>query len=518
LKKVFVLCWVLLLVVGCNKKSDKNLKDQTANNQLVITAVRAVREKERAKDDLVATMLKEKFNIVIDRQDISHDNYVNKMTLMFSTNNQPDFIYTVRPEWNLNQWIKAGYLKGLSQQQLEHQIPNFEKLYTAEQWHKVYNSISYIDGKMYYFPGKQSSVINMAWLYRKDVLEQLHMDYPTTTEGMYLTLKSIKNHTGKVPFVAARQLQALWAFSGFMQSFGIPELAIRQLSYEDPFTGNFIPYAFTEQNYRDFLIYMNKLYREGLIWNEFATASDEQLEKFQRQGNGYVMWAYPYKIAEYENISKSTDKNAYWDWSKNMVSADEQKVYFKQNPYFTADGFGFSSTIEDEKFEALASYLNWACSQEGVLFHTFGVEGVTYEWIDNEPVYLDKMTNPNKATGQRMSEYGFFGYSGFIMTHASVNDIYLPVFKQLERTFIARQGYKSFTDPIMSYTKEENNKMSGVQAVINEVRDEYAIRFIMGQIDPSNDGQWQQYINTLNQLGLEEFKKIRISAYNRGKD
>jgi hypothetical protein len=263
---------------------------------------------------------------------------------------------------------------------------------------------------------------------------------------------------------------------------------------------------------------MNKLYKEGLVWNEFATATNEQVEKFQRQGNGYVMWAYPDKIAEYENISKSADKNPFWDWSKDMVSADQQRVYFKKNPCFTADGFGFSSSVSDEKFETLSNYLNWACSDEGILFHTFGVEGITYEWIDNEPIYLDKMTNPNKATGQKMGDYGFFGYSGFIAKHQSVNDIYVPLFKQLERTFIDRQGYNYFSEVKMSYTKEESSKMSDIQATINDARDEYAVRFIMGQLDPGEDLQWQQYINVLNNLGLEEFKKIRVSAYSRGKN
>lgn len=515
-KKIVLLSIVLFSIVGCSNSIQEDPNHQV-DEPIVITAVRAIKDKEVAKDDLVAKTVKEKFNMIIDRQDISQDNYINKMALLLSSNNPPDFIYSLRPEWNLNEWIKAGYLKGLSEQQMDQKIPNFKKLYTDQQWETVYNSISYIDDNIYYFPGKQSSIVNMAWLYRKDIFEQLGLEYPKTTDQMYSVLKKIKSSTGKIPIVSARQLQPLWAFSGFMQSFGIPELAIRQLSYEDPFTTEFIPYAFTENNYRSFLIYMNRLYREGLIWNEFATATNNQLESFQRQGNGYVMWAYPDKIAGYENISRSTDQNAIWDWSKDMVSVNNEKIYYKRNPYFNADGFGFSSSIDDGKMEVLTQYLNWACSDEGILFHTFGVSGVTYEFIDNEPMYLDKMTNPNKPTGQRMSEYGFFGYSGFITTHPSVNDNYIPVFKQLDRTFTNQQGYKFFSEPTMSYTKEESNVMADIQATINDVRDEYAVKFIMGQMDAQSDAQWQQYISTLNSLGLQEFRQIRLSAYNRAK-
>lgn len=43
------------------------------------------------------------------------------------------------------------------------------------------------------------------------------------------------------------------------------------------------------------------------------------------------------------------------------------------------------------------------------------------------------------------------------------------------------------------------------------------MKFVTGQLDPSNNKDWQQYLNVLNKVGLQRLITIRINAYNRAK-
>lgn len=54
---------------------------------------------------------------------------------------------------------------------------------------------------------------------------------------------------------------------------------------------------------------------------------------------------------------------------------------------------------------------------------------------------------------------------------------------------------------------------SNIMAVV----DEYCMKFVTGQLDPSNNKDWQQYLNVLNKVGLQRLITIRINAYNRAK-
>ena len=485
--------------------------------EVKVSAAKASKETINIKDDQFAKVLKEKFNLVVDVTEVPINDYLTKMSLLFASGEPPEYLYSLRPDWKLNEWSEAGYIKGFTTDEIKAKFPNYLKMWTDEEWKNVYGNVKNTDGKLYYFPGKRGVKANMTWTYRKDTFDKLGLSYPKTTDEMYNALKAIKDKTGKVPYVAASAGTSLWAFSGFLMSFGMPELSIRELSYVDPVSKAFVPYAFSENNYRDFLKYMNKLFKEGLIWKEFATATPDQTQKFQTQGNGFALWGYPQKLAEYNNISKTADAEANWDWSKDMVSADPNKIIYKRDPYFTADGMGFSSQISDEKLSRILDYNNWAITEEGQLFNTYGIEGITYEMKNGKPYYLEKMVSPIKATGEKTGEYGIIGSVGWMVAHPAVNEIYSPVLVDIEKTFVTsnRPNYYTFMAPLMSFTEEENKKLADITTNINDTRDEYTSKFIMGQVDPNNDADWKKYIDILNKLGLEQLKKIRTDAYTR---
>ena len=518
--------------VGCGKKQEDTTSPgtDTSTNTTVPNESPKTAEKKYDKEvtvtvarrgdvrivdeDLFAPVLKEKFNLVLDVIDINPSDFVTKMNLSFASGEQPDVNTAQRPEFMLSEWTEAGYLRGYTMDELKELVPSFVDHYTDEEWDVVWPTISHSDNKAYYLPSRRADVMNMAWLYRKDTFEELGLTFPESTDGLIDVMRAIKGKTGRIPYVAASSDNVLWAFTGFLQAFGMPELTARDLSYVDPISGEFEPYAFTSEKFREHTKFMNQLYKEGLIWQEFATGTTDQVNAMKSQGHNYIQWGYPDKIdTEYNRFSQNADPGAEWDWATVMLSNDPSAgTFFKAGPFHAADGFAFSTDADDEAIDRFMDYMDWLYTEEGMAIRTYGFEGVTYTKEGDNYVFMDQMTSPIKSEGKTVANYGVVSMG---MQHPNLNSYYKPYLDELANTFMNRDGYYYHVAPVLRFTDEESSKLADIQVSLTQTTQEYYAKFIMGHIDPNNDADWNTYISTMEKLGLEDFKKIRTEAYKR---
>lgn len=495
--------------------------DIDLSEPMTITVTRRGNVRDVSQENLFAEVIKEKFNLDLEVTDINSDDYVTKMNLLFASGEATDLSLAHRPTFMLNDWTEAGYLRPFSLEEIQEKIPNYIAHYTPEAWDVVWQNITHSDGNTYYLPGKRTQNMNMAWMYRSDIFEEYGIEFPQTADELIEALSILKDKTGKIPVVSANG-DPVWSFSGYFQIFGMPELAGSDISYVNPKTDEFVPYTFTTDNFRRLLKFLNEMYEKDLIWKEFATGTEEQVNKLISQGNGFLIWGYPEKVeTDYLPLSQSENPNASWDWGKNMITEDaENGFFFKHDPYFAADGVGFSSDAEDEKVERFIYMLNWMYSDEGRVFSTYGIEGNTYEKEGENYVFTEKMANPVKPEGLQMESFGWLGNSGaysFIPHHDNQNEYYRPYIKELEDTFIGRDNYYFFTKPIQKFTEEESSELADLETNLKNLYLEYMSKFIVGQLDIENDAEWDKYLEDMNKLGLERVEEIRTDSYNRSK-
>jgi putative aldouronate transport system substrate-binding protein len=464
--------------------------------------------------DLFAPILKEKFNMVLEVTDINKKDFVTKLNLAFASGEQPDVNISQRPEYMLNEWVDAGYLRGSTVAELKEKLPHYVSQYTDEEWKSVWAQIKSSNDKAYYLPSRRADVMNMAWMYRKDTFDEMGLKFPETTDGLLEAMRAIKTKTGRIPFVSASSDNVFWAFTGFLQAFGIPELAPRDLSYVDPISGEFVPYAFVTDAFREHTKFMSKLFKEGLIWQEFTTGTTDQINAMKSKGNGYITWGYPDKIeTEYNRLSKNADPNAKWDWSRSMLSSNPQKgTYYKAGPYQAADGVAFSVDAKDEVVDRFMDYMDWMHTDEGLVLRTYGVEGVTYTKKGDNYLFMDQMASPIKSEGKTLMNYGIVSIG---MQHPNLNSYYKPYLTELEKTFMNRKGYYFHTAPVLTFSTKESSELADIATSLNQTGQEYYSKFIMGHIDIENDKEWENYISTMKKLGLDKFKEIRTAAYKR---
>ena len=486
------------------------------SEHLTVTITRRGAARSVTEENLWEQYIRDRFNTTFTVNDISNADFVSVMNMDFMAGINTDVSTAHRPDFMLNDWIEAGYLRGFTYEETHRYLPNFIDHFADGRWPIVWASNVHSDGLIYRFPSARAQDLNMAWMYREDVLADLGVtEFPDSTEDLFDLLVQIRDHTGMFPIVEADPDSPIWAFAGWLQAFGMPELIARDISMVDPRTGEFIPFAFVTDQYRDALRFLNRLFEEGLMWPEFATGTVEQRNSLMAQGHRHVIWGWPEQIpTELDPLSQTGAPNASWEWSRNMISADPANGhFFKMDPFFAADGTGINARSSDDVVRRFLYINDWMHTYEGLAFNSFGIEGVHYERdAAGNHVFFDFMTTP-VATGERtLANYGFVHIGGH---HPNRNEFYRPLMVEIEQAFVNRPGYYYHVAPIIQFTAEESSRLVNYQTTLNVERDTYFSRFVMGHIDINDDAVWQGYVDTLNRLGLPTVKEIRTNAFNR---
>lgn len=524
-RKLIIICLLSTISItslaGCKKTVATNeaaAGSKDYSKEVTISVVRSTGTSVAVSEtDLWTPKIKEKFNMKWEVQEVPTADFGVKVSMLFASNQAPDYLLGVKTDnANLPSWISGGYLKGYTLDEYKKTFPEFVKNMSDEDLNKIFKYMKKADGKQYQLMTPRAQQVNNVMLYRKDFFEANNIPQSLKTpDDLYTICKAFKDKTGKIPYISPSA--GLWAFTPIFQMYGLPEMIITQINYYDPVDKTYVPFAFSEDRYRKSLIFTNKLYKEGLIWKEFSTATKDQMSKFESEGNGVLKWDSAGNIAKQNNTTANTFKDAKWDWFKELPSAFSDRIFYKKTPAYNGDGPAISASIDKDKYNRLVDYINWASTKEGQTFNTYGVEGVTYEMKDGKAVYKDDIQTTLNPKGKELGRWNIGGTRGMF------GGDFMPDYKatysapilEMEKAFLDKKNYYYFDEPIVQFTDAEQAKITDYQTNLNQLRDEYSLKFILGQLDPSNDGDWKKYIDALNKVGLEDYKKIRTEAYNR---
>lgn len=165
--------------------------------------------------------------------------------------------------------------------------------------------------------------------------------------------------------------------------------------------GSFQHYK-THPNYVDIYVFLNKLWREGLLTKDNLT-----------------VWAGE-KISQGVCFSFIGNIDAIHSSMKELYRQDDDALYVpvgpiivsdKYKPVFDQSGTGWMSTFitsETEHPDRAVRLLSFMLSEEGQILNWFGIEGQTFEWVDGRIRYTDDYMSlrlEDQALAQEI--YGF---------------------------------------------------------------------------------------------------------------
>ena len=228
------------------------------------------------------------------------------------------------------------------------------------------------NGGQYAVAARRVVVATQGMFIREDWLEELGLSMPTTREEFYNCLVAFKEAKPDcIPYAMNNDLRS---HSPLMYSF------IQDIN--DERTLACVPQV-KWNGYKDYVVFLNKLYHEGLISPDFATDNDDTMYGYVTSGKagGYTYnYDHPIRVSPgilsslraYEPDAKLSPLNCF-------ESVTDSTKYYHES--YSPAGLQIFIPVyaTEDQAKAAVMYLDWLCDADTIYFLQNGIEGETYD-------------------------------------------------------------------------------------------------------------------------------------------
>ncbi|MBR3516518.1 MAG: extracellular solute-binding protein [Lachnospiraceae bacterium] len=240
------------------------------------------------------------------------------------------------------------------------------------------------DGTLWALEGKRANNNRIVTFIRKDWLDTLGLEEPTTREEFYNCMVAFRDNAdtllGKdakqmVPFSVSSDVG--WRAALLIESFMDPDVTDKEL-----YTLGFDDRKLTQNGTKEAIQLLNQWYNEDLMWKDFAIAESNTEDDMMKAGYvGAFMhnWDYPFRNGE-DSINANLQRNVGPDAKFVAIDCWENSKgeYVKYCDSTAGDRKIFFPTTNDEPLASLL-YLDWISDPEHIEYLQVGDEGVTHE-------------------------------------------------------------------------------------------------------------------------------------------
>jgi putative aldouronate transport system substrate-binding protein len=368
-----------------------------------------------------------------------------------------------------------------------------------------------------------SNAMGPVYAIRDDWLKRLSLEIPDTPDDLYKVLKSFKhndpNGNGEEDEVPFSMEWGPWSYElmPLINGFGA------HISLYVDEADDTIKFGPVEQVYKEGMAFLNKLWKEGLIdqeWEDYGGDRWPVLISSNRLGFQY---AWPTcGICEGNSELMKIDKNYQFTPILPLKGPDGKR--FKDTT--TTGGIiipgAAAISVANKHPKETIKYLDFLFTNEGSKLMNYGIEGIHYNIIGGKPVFSDLiMKHPD-------------GLSPADALEKELGDIRLPALPRCDDTFeMTTPEYAAVIEacklyrgpgiveaplPTLHFTDDEFDLGP---SIIDEIVDYIGIgyddmmgHFIKGR--KSLDG-FDDFVAQIKRMGLDEALRIYNEAYKRYK-
>jgi putative aldouronate transport system substrate-binding protein len=397
------------------------------------------------------------------------------------------------------------------------------------------------DGKIYTLPNVNDCFHCRAWNNRLWInqawLDKLGLEMPTTPEEFEAVLEAFKtkdpNGNGKadeIPLMTyndsgdpGSQLDS-FIMSAFLYNpggtTGKPWVVVNDGK---------VDVVYNKDGWRQGLIFLNRLYKKGLLPKESFTQNMEQFGRIGQNAGGVTLGAAKGGTwFVFTTIDDKTEVGKRW---KDYVCVPALKgpdgTQVASWDYYGATTAGNFVITRACKNPAVA--LMWGDGQyelETILRAYSGPKDENWRWakagekgINGKQALWSSLTRADgKTEGLGWNQFGISYRSNDFRLGERV-DPKAPTFEQplYEQTAKAYYPYRQPQEqqlPPLYMTEAQAGTSSELETTLaNHVRQSLT-KFTMGELDPNKDADWKQYTDTIDQMGLANYLQTFQEAYD----
>lgn len=529
--------WMFLLLVtmlmvfsACSSKSDEdsNELDEEALENLneegfpivddsitfeMFTAKSAQNVDQDWNDLFLFNEYEDMTNIDLNwKEQVQTDSMEERRNLALGGGDLPDIFYlSGMPTSDIYKYGKQDTFVRLNDL-IDDYAPNLKAL--MEENPEIEKGLTFPDGNIYSLPSLVSEdflslrVAARPWI-SKEVLDEVDMDVPETTDEFYAFLKAAKEETDKTPYGGTDMDE----FGSWLEgAFGVANKGVRNPNVDvDPDNQDDARFYATTDNYKDMLEYAHKLFDEELIEkNIFSIEWDQYLANATDGDYASTVFYDPTDLFGEEIGSDFESMDA-------LEGPHGDKAFTKVAPMVSTIS-SFIITKENPNPAAAVRWMDHFYSDDGAKLYYMGIEGETFEETDDgEFEYTDKITDSEDGLALEQEIAKYLPWLGGVQ--GIIKEEYFRGSENAPQSLEAADKIEPYVPdeiwPGFLYTEEENKFMNSKGADIDKYVTEMTEKFISGDEPLSN---WDKYVEEIEKMGLDEYMDIQQEAYDRYKE
>lgn len=460
-------------------------------------------------DILIWNHYAEETNIDIEWEQIQTDSLEEKRNLALASGTLPDIFFLGSiPSLDLFKYGQQGTFVELNDL-IEDYAPNLKKL--MDEYPEIRKALTFPDGNIYSLPSIVSPdfmsvrIASRPW-FSQEVLDEVDMNVPETTDEYYEFLKSAKEQTDKTPYGGTSIGELVSWLQG---SFGVGNKGVRNANIDlDPSDDEKVRFYPTSDEYKELLEYVHKLYDENLVeQNIFSIEWGQYLANASEGSYASTVFYDPVELFG-EEIGNDYVSAAALEGPEGV------QEFTKVAPSVSTIG-NFAITSENPNPAATVRWMDHFYSDEGARLYYMGIEGETFEETDDgEFIYTDKIMDSEEGLTmeQELAKYLTWlgGNQGIIKEEYFLGSESAPASLEAAEKitpFVPEEIWPGFL-----YTEEESKYLSSTGSDIDKYVEEERDKLISGDVSFS---EWDDYVQTIEEMGLNKYLEIQQDAFDR---
>ena len=441
-----------------------------------------------------------------------------KLNSMIAGDTLPDFITIGWYEGQVAEMIAEGLVLPLDVLAEEYD-PYFFKVASEQKLNWYRQS----DGHVYGYPNSSYTpedyekyagqiVSNETFLVRKDIYEAIGSPDMSTPEGFLDALRAARELYPEVngqPLIPVGFQEFTASGNASLEKYLLHFLAFDSMKtglYEDSRLG------VDDPDYVTWLKTFRQAHEEGLITMDVFTDKRSQIEEKAAQGRYFCMF--------YQNWDMQASQMALYEKDPDMVyiAVEGPKNSNGDDHTLGSSGVaGWTITLISKNCKDPAraiQFLTYLISEEGQMATNFGIEGVTYEYVDGVPTLLPEIAELDRTDKNKQeTEYGI-QYTYWMLMDSAWQE-------QFEKNYSpALAQPQLWTRPyVKSFAEFDNIELvtgSDLSYDFSDIQREWGRilpRLILAETEEEFDEIWseyQSYKEEHNYRGIQEFQTEKI--------
>ena len=284
-----------------------------------------------------------------------------------------------------------------------------------------------------------------------------------------------------------------------------------------------VEYAEAQDSFKDYLLFMNRLYTNGIISQDFMSSTSEDLSSSARMdfGLGTNSLVAVSAANSSDIVMNVTDENFNMAVMPPVSADGTTEAHVGPTTLETTmkdnDPWCFSADCED--IDPLLQMVEYLFSDEGYILTNYGVEGETFEYDENgDPQYTDLVINNPDGLSYFFASYvyvtnaasGFFPYiNDMTKTFYDFNDNQWALYEELKGMSDCTYNYPSYA--VLS--TDETTEYNAIESDLSTYAEEAILQFITGATDIEEG--FDAFVEKLYDMGLQDMIDIKQAAYDR---